>query len=363
MKAAILTGSAEFWARLEEDLFAARKRVFIQTLSFEGDGVGKMLSARLWSLSPGVDVRILVDSFSRFILNDKFLYAPQNLFDAELRREADETGKMIKELRQNGLEVRFTRPVGLVPTRLAARNHKKLIVIDDRITYIGGINFSEHNFGWHDMMLRMEEPRMAAFLGADFQSTWEGAEAGAGFRMEGMELHILDGRTNARVFGKILRLIEKAKKRIFVESPYLTFPILDGLKMAAKKGVAVTIIMPEENNYRSIKEYALWESSSNGIEIRLYPGMTHLKAMLIDDTHLILGSSNFDYLSYRLHEEIVGIITDKGVISEFEEKVVRQDLKNSALYQGRINPLKGHGLNLALRTLGGALAWANSTRS
>ena len=54
--------------------------------------------------------------------------------------------------------------------------------------------------------------------------------------------------------------------------------------------------------------------------------MSHLKAMLIDDEYLIAGSSNFDYLSYRLYQEIIAIFTDRDLIDDFRERVMLPDL-------------------------------------
>lgn len=358
MKTKLLVDSDEFWPELKSDVLSAKNRVFLQTLSFEGDRVGQMLSALLLSLT-SVDVRIIVDCFTKWMLNDKFLYAPKNLLNPQLRQEAGETAKMIKNLREGGVGVKFTNPMGWIPTRLAARNHKKLIIIDNRIAYIGGINFSEHNFTWHDMMVKMEDDNIAEFLSADFLSTWKGYNSTTYQCFEEIELQTFDGNSNETAFEKILNLIDGAKEEIFVESPYLTFPVFDSLKEAKARGVAVTIVTPETNNWKFMKEYLLWEATRAGIEIRLYPTMTHLKAMLVDNTHLVTGSYNFDYLGYRLHQEVIAIIADRRVISKFRDRVIQPDLKNSRKFEGKVNWLKGQTLNLALRSLGWSLAAIN----
>ena len=62
------------------------------------------------------------------------------------------------------MQVKYGNPFGFSPRGWLTRNHKKLIVIDDRITYIGGINFSEHNAAWHDMMLRIDDVAVGRFF-------------------------------------------------------------------------------------------------------------------------------------------------------------------------------------------------------
>jgi hypothetical protein len=85
------------------------------------------------------------------VLSDRFKYSPANLFDAELRDEARETEAMLAQLGRERVVIRYTNRYGVTPRSLLRRNHKKLIVIDDRAAYIGGINFSEHNASWHDL--------------------------------------------------------------------------------------------------------------------------------------------------------------------------------------------------------------------
>jgi len=90
------------------------------------------------------------------------------------------------------------------------------------------------------------------------------------------------------------------------------------------------MLTPEKNNWKYFRDYARWEASRCDLNLQLYAkGMSHLKAMLIDDKYLIAGSSNFDILSYRLYEEIVAIFSDANVITQFRERVMIPDLAAS----------------------------------
>jgi cardiolipin synthase A/B len=238
---------------------------------------------------------------------------------------------------------------------LAMHNHKKVVVIDRRIVYIGGINFSEHNFTWHDSMVRIEDAAIAEVLYADFQSTWAGGKPEVSHCSEGIELHILGGASNHELFGRILAMIEGARDQIYIESPYITFPFIDSVANAARQGCSVTLITPGQNNYPIIRDYLLWVSSRSNIDVRLYHRMTHLKAMLIDGRYLILGSSNYDYLSYQFHQEIVAIITDLGLISEYTTRVFQEDIRNSQRGY-KISNLKGGLINLGLRSSAKAIS-------
>jgi cardiolipin synthase len=347
----LLVDSDEFWEYLQKDLSASKQSVWIQTFSLEGDWVGKALSRQISGLR-APDIKIIVDSFGKWVINDKYLFFPHNLIDPELRRELKSTLQLIDSFRQDGVQVKFTNPVGFLFTRFMTRNHKKLILIDDRLAYIGGINFSEHNFSWHDIMLRIEGHDVVGALAQDFLSTWRGNNSCKSIIYKNIEIYFLDGYSNKVAFGNILKLIEGAQAQIIVQSPYLSFPFCDSLRLARKRGVAVTIIAPESNNMGLVKEYLIEEAAKFDFELRLYSkGMTHLKAILIDNRYLVMGSSNFDYLSYRLHQEIVAVITEPEVISEFVERVIREDLKNSRVVSQRVGFLRKHILNWMLKFL------------
>ena len=355
MRIELLVDFNEFWTRLREDILSARRSVFIQTFALEGDSVGKELSNTLL-LSSAADKRILADSFTRIVLSDRFRYSPTNLLDAELRSEARETAAMMHVLTSAGVAIRFTNPYGLSPRQLLSRNHKKLIVIDDVTAYIGGINFSEHNAAWHDMMLRIEDRKAVEFLSADFISTWNGRDGVVRKQFDGVELLTADGRNNRAAFQRVFDLIDGARQSIFVESPYVTFPFYERLRAATRRGISVTIITPEENNWRFFRNYARMESARSAIDLRLFNGgMSHLKAMLVDDEWLIAGSSNFDYLSYRIHQELLGLVTIPEVIADFRRRVMLPDLANAATVECHASTVSKQWLSWKMKLLDAAM--------
>ncbi len=355
MSIELLVDFHQFWSRLSADIRSARESVFVQTFAFEGDEVGKQLSTALLS-SRAPDRRVLADSFTRIVLSDRFRYSPANFFDRDLRREARATAAMFREIKCAGVELKFTNAYGVTPRRLLSRNHKKLIVIDNTTAYFGGINFSEHNAAWHDLMLRTDDAEAVAFLREDFLSTWIGRDQIACGVFDGGELLTMDGRHNRAAFQRVLDLIDAARQTIFVESPYITFPFYERLREAARRGVDVKIVTPEQNNWSYFARYARVESARSQIDLRLcQSGMSHLKAMLIDDQYLIVGSSNFDYLSYRLYQEVVGVITAPEVIAQFRERVMLPDLAASVAVRCDASAVDKSLLNFQTRLLDAAL--------
>jgi cardiolipin synthase len=341
MKITLLVDSDEFWQRLKADIAAAKDTIYMQTLSFEGDRVGQLLSDALLS-SEAEDIKIVIDYWTRHVLSQKVVYSPRNLFNRRLHQEAAETKRLVQILTKEGIQVKFVNPYGPLMLKMANRNHKKLVVLDNHIVYIGGINFSEHNFSWHDMMLRIENPAIAHVIANDFLATWDGKNRNSSYDFKGFHFHIFDGYTNETAFNKIFALMEKAKTSIVIESAYITFPFYERLRAIREKGVAVTIIAPEANNRPIFNGYTRWESVRSGFDLRLYQGrMTHLKLMLIDDNCLLVGSANFDYLSYHSQQELIAVITDLKIISQVKERVIETDLKQSIRYSGKSHRIKG----------------------
>lgn len=364
MQIQIQVDAGEFWPSLQEDIRRAKQYVFVQTLSFEGDRVGSGLAESLIG-SGAADRRVLADDFyTRHRINDKLLCNPRNWFDKSLREERAATFSLVGEFASKGVEFKLTSPSGILLSRFLHRNHKKIVVIDDRVAYIGGINFSEHNFEWHDMMLRIEEPSVARFLRDDFLNTWDGKEGAAKARLQGVDMYGFDGETNERAFQPILDMIGGAKESIYVMSPYVTYPFFGAFRRAVQNGARVTLITPGRNNWGFLKEYGMWESARSGIDVYLYPErMTHLKAMLVDDKRLVVGSSNFDFLSWHYMQEIVTVIEDADTISQFNKKVLVPDLEKSTLYDGAVSPITGRCHHLSLRGLTrlySSLAWLSA---
>lgn len=323
----LLVGSAEFWAVLQQDIARARSRVWVQTLSFEGDSAGKGLAQALLE-SGAPDRRVLVDEFTRWVQNDRFLFSSDAMADQELQAEVRETDRMIRGLSQAGVAVRWGSPVGFLGRRAAWRNHKKLIVIDHSVCYLGGINITEHNFGWHDMMVRIEDPDVTRYCGMDFERSWSGERASSTARFKNIEIFNIDP-PDLSPYQKVWSVLDGAREEILVESAYITVPLSDHLARAAARGVAVKIISPEENNIPLFRRFITAEAVRHGFELRLLPGMTHMKAILVDGRALVLGSSNFHFTGHWTQSENAAVVTDPGLVADFLRRVAEPDWARS----------------------------------
>lgn len=312
-------GSAAFWGRAAADIAAARDRVLIQAMTFEGDAAGAA-AAQAVAAASAPDRRVLVDDYVRYVINDRWLRSAAARADAALMAEADATGRLFRDLRAQGVGVRVTNPIGGRIWRYPARNHKKLVLADD-VAYLGGVNFSDHNFAWTDAMLRIADADVAQFLAEDFDATYASRPRAAARRIGPISLYAWDGRANHRWMRPLVDRIAAAREAITVVSPYLTFPLTGRLAEAARRGVKVELITPHDNNKPILREAMLGVAKSAGFQVYQTPGMSHLKGLSIDGETVVLGSANFDFASLWAEEEYVAIIDDAPLARSFETLV------------------------------------------
>jgi cardiolipin synthase A/B len=322
----LFVDSPAFMTQLEQDVACARRSIHAQVMSFEGDDAGTRF-ARLLLGRKELERTLVIDRYSRFYISDRFLAAPRNALNGGLWRERRETLRLARALSDDGVTVCWTNPLGILFLEMLGRNHKKSVVIDDRIVYLGGINVCDHNFAWHDLMLRIEDERVGAFMAQDIRATLGGRNLSSRRDFGGVEILLFDGESNPALNEPLLRLIREARESIVVQSAYLMFPFYEHLAEAAGRGVPVTVVAPKHNNKPKMTAYTVWAASRAGATVRLYGGrMSHMKAMLVDGRALVVGSSNFDYQSFHTNQEVVAIVRDPGVIAQYTREVLELDL-------------------------------------
>ncbi|MFK7951617.1 MAG: phosphatidylserine/phosphatidylglycerophosphate/cardiolipin synthase family protein [Ekhidna sp.] len=327
-KSKILLGSNAFKESVELVAKKATKSFFVQAMTFEGDDAGKWLISVMKS-SPAKEKKILIDSYSKVVINDQFIFSTKYWSDKEFRKEVLNTKTLIKEAIEAGIEVKFTNPVGWVGQKYPLRNHKKMVIIDEQYCYLGGINFSDHNFSWHDMMISLDSLDLGNRLGNDFRETQKDNNQSKEIETDKGVLYLLNGIKSKGIYDSLFKRISSAKQSVEVISPYISEPLLNVLKLTASKGVQITIITPKVNNKSIFKNLILAEKDKGYFQLKEYPGMSHMKAVLIDGEELLFGSSNYDLISYYFEQEVVLCSKDTGIITQFQNLVLKDVQKYS----------------------------------
>lgn len=328
MDSQLLVGARVFMDALREHARGAQNRLYIQAMTFEGDAAGEEL-IDLMINSPAKDKRLIVDSFSKVVVSDYFVFGPRYLFDRTFRMEIGNTKKLIAKARSYGVQVKFVNPTGWLMTKYPLRNHKKMMIVDSKYSYLGGINFSDHNFSWHDMMILLHHDFIAQKLEEDFLQTWNGSNQSIKHPVEHGSLYLLNGVRSKGLYQEFFKEFDAAAQEITVISPYVSEPLLFHLRIAAKRGVKVKIISPAQNNKGLFQKYLLNELKHGYFELFHFPGMFHLKAILIDNSKLIFGSSNYDLVSYYFEQEVVVVSSQDQLVESFKEFILSKFLSES----------------------------------
>lgn len=325
----ILVDATEFMHHFRKNALQAKNSLYVQAMTFEGDAAGSAL-IDIMKASPAKDKRLCIDSYSKYVINDQFVFGAAWFKPEAFRQEIKAGEELLKEAKAAGIQVKSTNPMKWLPWRYPCRNHKKMVVIDEKIAYVGGINFSDHNFAWHDCMLVWQYDGLGRALAEDFLHTWKGVNQSAVLDFGQARLFLLNGAKSRQEYQQLFALISSAKKELTIISPYVSDPLLSLLKTNIPHDVELKIISPADNN-KSIFKHYLYKEMGNGY-FRLFQyqkQMSHLKAILIDDEVLILGSSNYDFASYYFEQEVVVAIKDKSLINAFKKEVLLADMAES----------------------------------
>ncbi|NLX09898.1 MAG: phosphatidylserine/phosphatidylglycerophosphate/cardiolipin synthase family protein [Chloroflexi bacterium] len=305
----MLVGAEAFLHALRIDLPGCHHSLYAQFMTYEGDASGQAFSALLAEkAAAGVDVRLLVDGYTDVVLSDVYPLLLHRW--RAVRAERARTRALFDRLRAGGVGVRRTAPPGFLGRYMLYRNHKKMVVLDEQIAYVGGINISDHNFAWHDFMVRVEGP-LVHDLARDFCSTWDGHTVALATPRPNLDFVLNQCAGRYSIFAEVLSMIDRAEQTLVIESPYLLGDQIERrIRAAAERGVRVTIVLPGRSNkllYRLWVRKLLQRLSHPNIALYGFAadgGMTHAKLIIVDDRWASFGSFNMIELEGLTQKEL-----------------------------------------------------------
>lgn len=322
------------WPKMLEDLERAQHFIFLEYFIVEeGEMWDSILEILERKAAAGVEVRMLYDDFGTLGL------VPRNFF---------------KQMRGKGIQCYcFNRFIPVLSVMMNNRDHRKILSIDGRVAYTGGINLADEYVNrivkhgrWKDTAIRLEGAAVWSFT-LMFLQTWQAVSK----RSEDVERYKVvsadtaSARTKTTGYvqpyygtplnnefegeGVYLNLINAAKEKLYICTPYLIVDaeMIGALRRAAQRGVRVCIVTPSIPDHKIV--HLLTRSYYRplldaGVEIWEYtPGFIHAKLCLCDDTMATVGSVNFDYRSLMHHFEcgtvLYGTDSVKDISSDIEE--------------------------------------------
>ena len=328
----LLNGDEIFPAMLSA-IRAAKKTITFETYIYWSGEVGKEFAAALAERAKaGVRVHVLLDWLGSNRLDEAAL----------------------AELKEAGVEVERYRPLRWYSlSKMNSRTHRKILVIDGRLGFIGGVGIADQWTGhaqspdhWRDSHFQLEGPAVA-HLQAAFADNWMKTRADVFNSNDYFPELAAIGESRAQVFksspregGDSARLmfllsISAARQRILIANSYFVPDerTIRGLVTAMGRGVRVEIIVPGGHIDTKITRRAsraqwgpLLEAGAPIYEYQ--PTMYHCKVMVIDDRWVSVGSTNFDNRSFRLNDE-ANLNTIDANFAEQQAGVFEQDKRSS----------------------------------
>ena len=343
----VFTDGKEKFKALIDEMEHARRYIHLQYYIIKNDELWqKIEEVLLRKARQGVEIRVLFDSMGCRTMHNR---------DWE-------------RLEAAGIEVAefFPAVLGKLQLRVNYRNHRKIAVIDGRVGFVGGFNIGREYLGrdkkfgyWRDTHICIEGAAVTS-LEVRFVLDWNYAASENLFLKDYLfeipeyqkngrdPMQIISSGPDSRskvIRNNYLRLIHMAKKNVYIQTPYFIpdEDILEALKIAAKSGIDVRIMIPCKPDhpfvYWATYSY-LGDMIAAGAKCYTYDnGFLHSKCMCVDGLVTCMGTANMDIRSFALNFEVNAVIysarTTRCLEDAFDKDIEKSTLVTRKMYRGR----------------------------
>jgi cardiolipin synthase len=315
--AKLLINGREAFPAMFAGIEAAKVYVIVQFYIIHDDKLGGQLRDLLERKArEGVRIYLLYDEIGSYQLPRAY------------RRSLAQAGVIVLPFRTSrGLRNRF---------QINFRNHRKIVIVDGRVAYVGGLNVGDEYMGghpkfgpWRDTMVEVRGPVVQAiqfaFLEDWYWATgdvpdldWTPLPAPDEANETALCLASDPSDTIETCGLFFMHAINSARQRIWIASPYFVpdTALIQALQLAALRGVDVRIMLPQKPDHKAVYLAAfsyIDEAEPSGVKFyRFLPGFMHHKVILVDDDLAAVGTANFDNRSIRLNFEIMLLFANRA---------------------------------------------------
>jgi cardiolipin synthase len=285
----LLSGGAEAYPRMIAAIEGASRSIHLEVYAFGLDGAGTtFVKALSEAAARGVEVFVIVDGWG----------------------SAAEGRTLVAMLGAAGCRASIFNPLSWLFLGKYRRNHRKVLVVDEQVDFVGGLNIGDEFIGpkgWVDLALEIRGPS-AAWLGQKLRGRRPGATAGS----TRILLSGLGG--GARLRRRFLKAFGRAEHEIWIAHSYFLPDrrLLRALLAAARRGVRVRLLVPGQSDVGLAKagtESLYTRLADAGVRIyELADRILHAKAVAVDGEITLLGSFNLDSLSLANMEVLAEVV-------------------------------------------------------
>ncbi|MBB6451357.1 cardiolipin synthase [Geomicrobium halophilum] len=332
----VFTDGVDKFSQLLADIAAAKDHIHLQYYIFRNDNIGQRIIRLLTEKAQeGIEVRVLYDDMGSRKLSRKHFRA--------LAEAGGEVG------------VFFPSRIPYINSRLNYRNHRKMVIIDGAIAYVGGFNVGDEYLGhskkmgyWRDSHLRLQGSAVNA-VQTRFILDWN--QASKNHEIEYAPRFFLEQKTKGDIAAQIvssgpdseweqikngyIKMITSAHESVFIQTPYFIpdASLLDALRIAALAGKDVRVMIPNKPDHI----FVYWATYSHmgellkaGVRFYIYEkGFIHSKMIVVDHSIGSIGTANIDMRSFRLNFE-VNVFLYHQATGEKLAAIFEEDQKNSS---------------------------------
>ena len=338
----LLIDGDRFFNRLHQAIAEATNHIHFEIYIFDKDDVAVAIADQLKERSGKIPVKVVLDRLGSIAAG---MHPPATPMPQDFKAPSS----MLSYLRQDSrVEAR-----SFLNSWFSA-DHSKVLLIDGACGWLGGMNLGrKYRYEWHDLMVEVHGPVVASFE-EGFGRHWAhagpmGDLAYAGALLSGsskdriaaacapgpwIQVRRLPTHTAWKPFANaVLESLRQARSYIYVEDPYLFDKrVIAGLVRARRRGVDVRVVLPRVNDLKPGGRSNLVNANyllEQGVRVYFYPGMTHVKALLVDDWSC-LGSGNLNHLSLWLNQEQNIATSDLAFAHCLKRELFEEDFARSS---------------------------------
>jgi cardiolipin synthase len=324
----------QFFPRFVDAVMAARSSIDIRTYIFDTDDYGTAIADLLRQRSKEIEVKVLLDGLGTLVA--------AGVVPDSMPRSFSRPGSIVPYLERDS-EV----AVRVQANAWFTGDHTKTFMIDREIAFLGGMNIGrEYRYDWHDMMMEVRGPVVAA-MERDFHKAWDGAgffgdlaylaaALGPEPRVEtdvGHPIRLLYTKLgDSQIYRAQLAAVRAAKRYVYIHNPYISDDeFLVELIRARRRGVDVRVILSTRGDSPTIDRSNRLAANAmfrRGIRVYLYPGFSHVKAAIFDGW-ACLGSANLDKMSLRINKELNLATSHQDTVRALETRLFEADFATS----------------------------------
>ena len=335
--------------QLLRDIYHAKEYVLFQFFKFENDSLGLVVREELINKAQdGVPVYVIYDAFPGAIVDHSFFH----------------------EMHLYGVKVHRYNPIFPLPSAYSNnRNHRKIVVIDGKIGYIGGMNIAQryltgvHGGAWRDTHLRITGTACQD-LQQVFLDDWRKLSSATDIALLSSHINIADTTSAKRtslaegaqpaqsaiqiiasdpqestppILHAMIQMADSATQYLYIQSPYFLPPksLQTTLCHAAQRGVDVRLMIPKRGDRSIFISYAsrsyLKPLLATGVKVYFHTfGFIHAKAWVADDKIATVGSSNIDFRSFTQSSEVNAFVYDT-LFAQQMRQIFEQDMRHCDL--------------------------------